>query len=95
MTIQLPYEIIITPKGKTSTNKCNNCENTIGCSPWLKIFDNNRLISELYCSKCSRTKLETIIAKMKFTINDIEKLLNEFPKKVKTQIDDINVATII
>ena len=69
---------------------CIKCVVEIHKAPYT-LFNNN-----WYCHRCSRERLETYVAKLKFETNEVNELMEKyFPKKLKVKSDDINIATII
>lgn len=66
---------------------CNECMDKLSI-PFLSIVSDGE--SKSFCKRCSYKIIESHQAKLQFLANDINRLKEFFPKKVKTKTGDIN-----
>ena len=83
----IPTKIII-HKETLVHQICQGCSNLITKAPWVSNGD------DCYCTKCSRERMETWIAAIKFYSSELTNLMNDyFPKAKKDKPSDINITS--
>ena len=91
--IEIPAHIIIHEKVRVPHKFCVECEITIIKAPFIQLGKDSGLC---YCNKCSRQKMETLIASLKFHIGEMSSMLETyFPKTAKNKSEDINIAKFV
>ncbi|EFK97105.1 hypothetical protein LDC_0878 [sediment metagenome] len=91
----LPFRLQFVPNRAGAIYRCHSCDKTIGDSPFLILYfrlpkDSHR--EEVFCSKCCRQKIETILSYLQFMNGEVKEVLEYFPVKVKSKPNDIDIG---
>ena len=85
--LNAPTKFVVVTEGVQSGGICSECMDKL-TYPYLVKYTP---ISTPFCKRCAYKEIEAQQAKLKFLANDINKLKEFFPKKVKAKpTEDIN-----
>jgi len=88
----LPTSIIVKDDKNTNHWVCFECTKPID-KPYLEVQYGQK--QQLYCSKCARSTIETILSILQFMSGETKRLLDEFPKKIKDKHGEINLTSTL